>query len=87
MDGSGCPFWYWEEEYIKVLEQKRILVGCGGRTEVEAEAGGSAMARIGLQTEKSEGAKEVVNWMKILCIVSVCMMLVQVLNLFVTLIK
>ena len=87
MDGSGCPFWYWEEEYIKVLEQKRILVGCGGRTEVEAEAGGSAMAQIGLQTEGSEGAKEVVIWMKILCIVSVCMLLVQVLNLFVTLMK
>jgi len=87
MDGSGCPFWYWEEEYVKVLEHKRILVGRGGRTEVEAEAGGSAMARIGLQTEGSEGAKEVVNWMKILCIVSVCMLLVQVLNLFVTLIK
>jgi len=86
MDGSGCPFWYWEEDYIKVLEQKRIL-GHGGRMQAQVEAGGSDMGRIGLQTEGSEGGKDVVNWMKILCIVSVCMLLVQVLNLFVTLMK
>ena len=86
MDGSGCPFWYWEEDYVKVLEQKRIL-GHGGRMHAQVEAGGSAMGRIGLQTEGSEGGKDVVNWMKILCIVSVCMLLVQVLNLFVTLMK
>ena len=55
--------------------------------QAEAEVGGSTMARIGLKPEGSEGAKEVVNWMKILCVVSVCMLLMQVLNLFVTLLK
>ena len=67
--------------------QAEAEVGGSSRMQAEAEVGGSTMARIGLKPEGSEGAKEVVNWMKILCIVSVCMLLVQVLNLFVTLMK
>jgi hypothetical protein len=56
-------FWYWED--VKVLEQKDILSGRGGRMQAEAEAGASAMARIGLPMEGSGVGKEIVNLLKI----------------------
>jgi hypothetical protein len=72
---------------MKALEQKGILSSRGGRMQAEAEAGACAMARIGLPTEGSEVGKEIVNSLKILCFVSVCVLFVMVLNLFVNLMK
>ncbi|CAN6233675.1 unnamed protein product [Urochloa humidicola] len=25
-DGTGCPFWFWEEEYVKVLQNKGVAI-------------------------------------------------------------
>ncbi|CAO2146161.1 unnamed protein product [Urochloa humidicola] len=40
-DGTGCRFWYWEEEYVEVLakiakQQKLIEKGMNCRTEEQS---------------------------------------------------
>ncbi|CAO2168579.1 unnamed protein product [Urochloa humidicola] len=25
-DGTGCPFWFWEEEYVKVLQKNGVAI-------------------------------------------------------------
>ena len=85
MDDSGCPFWYWEEDYVKILETKGILTGSGGR--MVAEASGTDVARNGLPVEGSVIGQDVVILLKYMCFVCTCMLFVMVLNLFVVLMK
>ena len=56
MDGSGCPFWYWEEDYIKVLEQKRIL-GHGGRMQAQVKLVAALWAGLDCRQKEVKVAK------------------------------
>ncbi|CAL4886374.1 unnamed protein product [Urochloa decumbens] len=100
-DGSGCPFWYWEEEYMKLLEKEARARLASGDLRMEAvdsriqgaegrmEAGFGHNA-ISLEKEGSQLikiGKEVVNMLKAICCVCVCMLFVMVLILFVQLKK
>ena len=87
MDGSGSPFWFWEEDYVKLLQTRGVLGGRGSSMHAEAQAGGTGAARNGLPMEGSEVGKEIVILLKILCSVSACMLFVMVLNLLLVLMK
>ncbi|CAL5058799.1 unnamed protein product [Urochloa decumbens] len=89
--GTGCPFWFWEEEYLKVLQTKgvavRALQADGSRMEV------AGTKQQGVESRRQEGVefngivsvkearelaaigKEVVSLLKGICFVGVCMLL------------
>ncbi|CAL5052823.1 unnamed protein product [Urochloa decumbens] len=88
-DGTGCPFWFWEDAYLKKLEK---IPGDG--------SGAGANPRMGMVAEASrmvmgpeetseliKVGKEVVTWLKGLFFVCVCMLIVMVLDLLIHLIK
>ncbi|CAO2186352.1 unnamed protein product [Urochloa humidicola] len=55
-DGSGCPFWYWEEEYMKLLEKKGLAGTAFG--DLRMQAGDSRIQGDEGRIEGDEGRKE-----------------------------
>ncbi|KAK8455472.1 hypothetical protein SEVIR_4G120000v4 [Setaria viridis] len=99
-DGAGCPFWFWEEEYVDMLVGKRGNGdGQGSRSNVgraiaqedyymKSEATiGVGHGVVNKEAEFVGLMKEAVVLMKAIFISSVCILFVMLLSLFVQLMK
>ncbi|CAL5046927.1 unnamed protein product [Urochloa decumbens] len=107
-DGSGCPFWHWEEEYVKIVatvgrnvgQECDVGRGAGtrnrfGRGMVAAGGGDWSMHGKDLieggdwnrEAELVSIGKEVVRYLKAICLLCVCALFVLFLILIVQIMK
>ncbi|CAO2176163.1 unnamed protein product [Urochloa humidicola] len=100
-DGSGCLFWYWEEDYADVVAGK--IPGdvkgsqAGGGQENRGNVSGlvvqgesSMMGVGGMMNKEAELVgigKQLVILVKVICRVAMCMLFVLILILLVVLVK
>ncbi|CAN6342688.1 unnamed protein product [Urochloa humidicola] len=101
-DGTDCPFWFWEEEYVKVLQNNRVPVPTQAE-DLRMQVGVQRQPCV--ESRRQEGAevtgtvskkeanelvpilKEILSVLKGICFVGVCMLLLMLVNLFVWLLK
>ncbi|CAN6286842.1 unnamed protein product [Urochloa humidicola] len=100
-DGSGCPFWYWEEDYVDVVAGKipshgkgsRARSGKGNRDNVSrgiVQGESSMMGVVGMMNKEAELVgigKELVSLVKVICVTAICMLFVLILIVVVLLVK
>ncbi|KAL6639321.1 hypothetical protein ACP70R_023051 [Stipagrostis hirtigluma subsp. patula] len=91
-DGSGCSFWFWEEEYMRYLEQmeQKNPGSVSRELGVEDKAqdrGGSASSMLGIALALLSVGREIACLLKAIVVVCVLVVFVLVMLLFVQLKK
>ena len=93
-DGSGCPFFYWEADYIKHI-LKMLKEGGNGTYEAQSEGESNIRPYAGLMdnvvANKAQGNQgkdqDVVHLLNVICVLCVCIVLALVLVVVVQLCK
>ncbi|KAG2622918.1 hypothetical protein PVAP13_3KG018400 [Panicum virgatum] len=77
-DGSGCPFWFWEEDYVVKLRSLGLLKG-GSSTQLEGPIAAPRMEFLHAREGewKKKNATEIVRLLKSICVVCVSILCVQ----------
>ncbi|CAL5016347.1 unnamed protein product [Urochloa decumbens] len=93
-DGTGCPFWYWEEDYLDKLARMRACkeTGAGSenrvrRTRMQGDWSNSGSMVVNKDADLVAIVKELVTFVKAMCLLLLCILFVLVLILVVQLIK
>jgi hypothetical protein len=94
-DGTGCPFWYWENDYIKKIGENGTndapvgdeLMMQGGESMKQSGDGCNCIALVNEARKLLGIGKELVSVLKGICMVGVCMLVVMVINLIVNVFK
>ncbi|CAN6319965.1 unnamed protein product [Urochloa humidicola] len=86
-DGTGCSFWYWEDDYLDKLGRQ----GSENRVRTARMQGDWSNSRKGMVVNKDVDlvgiVKELVTFVKAICLLLLCILFVLVLILVVQLIK
>jgi hypothetical protein len=93
-DGSGCPFFYWEADYIEHI-LKMLKEGGNGTCEAQSEGESNLRPYAGLignvVANKARGNQgkdqDVVRLLNVICVLCVCIVLALVLVVVVQLCK
>ena len=93
-DGSGCPFFYWEADYIKHI-LKMLKEGGNGTCEAQSKGESNLRPYAGLMdnavANKAQGSQgkdqDVVRLLNVICVLCVCIVLALVLVVVVQLCK
>ncbi|CAN6347152.1 unnamed protein product [Urochloa humidicola] len=84
-NGTGCPFWYWEEDYRSLLKSRAQIVD-ESRHEVVPQR--RQMENSDESKKKKDGtSNEIVRLLKSMCFLCVCILGVQVLILVALVLK
>ncbi|KAG2605786.1 hypothetical protein PVAP13_4NG217900 [Panicum virgatum] len=88
VDGTGCPFWFWEEDYVEHLKKIGILNGGEWSRKGNIKDDEKMLLGNGGTSRKEEdNSVEVVRLLRSICMLCFCILVVQVVMLFVQLLK
>ena len=88
VDGTGCPFWFWEEDYVEHLKKIGILNGGEWSRKGNIKDDEKMLLGNGGTSRKQEdNSAEVVRLLRSICMLCFCILVVQVFMLFVQLLK
>lgn len=76
-DGTGCPFWYWEEDY-----RKKVMSDAQQRNDANMMNDARSFKMIDAP-RKNDISVEVVRLLKSICLLCLCILGVQLAILFV----
>ncbi|KAG2593047.1 hypothetical protein PVAP13_5NG632029 [Panicum virgatum] len=88
-DGTGCPFWFWKEDYVEHLKKIGILNGgeWSRKGNIKDDDEKMMLGNGGTSRKEEDSSAEVVRLLRSICMLCYCILVVQVVMLFVHLLK
>jgi hypothetical protein len=82
-DGTGCSFWYWEEDYVDVVAGQRAIVEQGNRRSNAGRLMSGGVGKMDKEAKVVGISNEIFSLVKVIFIVSVCILFVLMMILIV----